>query len=75
LEFCTGVVHRAFLHHCSGSDFSEIYPAVQIEIEPAIGIRLRKVKSWVKGGMHFVDLQAALLGSNDPLLEQMLSTG
>ncbi|EPJ76644.1 hypothetical protein CFII64_26073 [Pseudomonas sp. CFII64] len=29
----------------------------------------------VKGGMHFVDLQAALLGSNDPLLEQMLSTG
>jgi len=25
--------------------------------------------------MHFVDLQAALLGSNDPLLEQMLSTG
>ena len=29
----------------------------------------------VKGGMYFVDLQAAIMGSNDPLLAQMLELG
>ena len=29
----------------------------------------------VKGGMYFVDLQAAIMGSSDPLLAQMLELG
>ena len=29
----------------------------------------------VKGGMYFVDLPAAIMGSNDPLLAQMLELG
>ena len=29
---------RAFSRRCSGGDFAEIYPAVQIEIKPAVGI-------------------------------------
>lgn len=38
LDFCARVLQHAFLRHCSSSDFAEIYPAVHIEIEPAIGI-------------------------------------
>ena len=46
--------------------------------------RLQQLKKWiedgevvgeVKGGMYFVDLQAAIMGSNDPLLAQMLELG
>lgn len=42
---------------------------------------LQQLKKWiddgelageVRGGMYFVDLQAAVIGSNDPLLAQML---
>jgi hypothetical protein len=29
----------------------------------------------VKGGMHFVDIQAAVIGSNDPLLAKMMEVG
>ena len=29
----------------------------------------------VKGGMYFVDLQAAIMGSSDPLRAQMLELG
>ena len=45
---------------------------------------LQQLKKWieegevlgeVKGGMYFVDLQAAIMGSNDPLLTQMLELG
>ena len=45
---------------------------------------LQQLKQWiedgevvgeVKGGMYFVDLQAAIMGSNDPLLAQMLELG
>ncbi|MDN5391407.1 MAG: hypothetical protein L0G28_11630 [Pseudomonas sp.] len=45
---------------------------------------LQQLKKWiedgevvgeVKGGMYFVDLQAAIMGSNDPLLAQMLELG
>ena len=41
---------------------------------------LKQLKRWIedgtvigeiKGGLYFVDLQAELLGSNDPLLQQM----
>lgn len=41
---------------------------------------LQQLKRWIeegtvvgeiKGGLYFVDLQAELLGSNDPLLQQM----
>lgn len=41
----------------------------------------QEIKKWiesgdipgeVRGGMHFVDLQAVLLGSDDPLLAKML---
>ncbi|MCE1117442.1 hypothetical protein [Pseudomonas sp. NMI795_08] len=42
---------------------------------------LQQLKKWiddgelageVRGGMYFVDLQAAVMGSSDPLLAQML---
>lgn len=42
---------------------------------------LQQIKKWidegellgeVRGGMYFVDVQAALLGSDDPLLAKML---
>lgn len=42
---------------------------------------LQQLKKWieegeiigeVKGGMHFVDLQAAVIGSTDPLLAKMM---
>jgi len=42
---------------------------------------LQQLKKWIEegeivgeitGGMYFVDIQAALMGSNDPLLAQML---
>ena len=42
---------------------------------------LQQLKKWiddgelageVRGGMYFVDLQAAVIGSTDPLLAQML---
>ncbi|MBA1195772.1 hypothetical protein G7011_01425 [Pseudomonas plecoglossicida] len=42
---------------------------------------LQQLKKWiddgelvgeVRGGMYFVDLQAAVIGSSDPLLAQML---
>ncbi|NHW99944.1 hypothetical protein [Pseudomonas koreensis] len=42
---------------------------------------LQQLKKWIDegeivgeitGGMYFVDIQAAVLGSNDPLLAQML---
>lgn len=42
---------------------------------------LQQLKRWIeegevvgeiKGGMYFVDLQAALIGSNDPLLAKMM---
>ncbi|VEF08465.1 Uncharacterised protein [Pseudomonas fluorescens] len=42
---------------------------------------LQQLKKWIEegevvgeitGGMYFVDIQAAVLGSNDPLLAQML---
>ena len=42
---------------------------------------LQQLKKWIEegeiigevtGGMYFVDVQAALMGSNDPLLAQML---
>jgi hypothetical protein len=45
---------------------------------------LQQLKKWiedgeivgeVKGGMYFVDLQAAITGSDDPLLAQMLDVG
>ena len=45
---------------------------------------MQQLKKWieegevlgeVKGGMYFVDLQAAIMGSNDPLLAQMLELG
>ena len=45
---------------------------------------LQQLKKWieegevlgeVKGGMYFVDLQAAIMGSSDPLLAQMLELG
>ena len=45
---------------------------------------LQQLKKWiedgevvgeVKGGMYFVDQQAAIMGSNDPLLAQMLELG
>jgi len=44
---------------------------------------LQQLKRWieegevigeVKGGMYFVDLQAAVMGTTDPLLAQMLET-
>lgn len=47
-------------------------------------LSLQQLKKWieegevlgeVKGGMYFVDLQAAIMGSNDPLLAQMLELG
>ncbi|MBI6635146.1 hypothetical protein YA0871_21020 [Pseudomonas paralactis] len=43
---------------------------------------LQLLKKWIEdgeiigeitGGMYFVDLQAAVMGSNDPLLAKMLS--
>ncbi len=43
---------------------------------------LQQLKKWIEegevvdeitGGMYFVDLQAAVMGSNDPLLAKMLS--
>jgi len=45
---------------------------------------LQQLKKWieegemageVRGGLYFVDVQAALLGSNDPLLAKMLEIG
>ncbi|MBD1553580.1 hypothetical protein [Pseudomonas typographi] len=45
---------------------------------------VQQIKKWidegelvgeVRGGMYFVDLHAACLGSNDPLLAQMLDIG
>ncbi|MDE1529628.1 MULTISPECIES: hypothetical protein [Pseudomonas] len=42
---------------------------------------LQQLKKWIEegeiigevtGGMYFVDVQAAVMGSNDPLLAQML---
>lgn len=42
---------------------------------------LQQLKKWIEegeiigeitGGMYFVDIQAAIMGSNDPLLAQML---
>jgi hypothetical protein len=45
---------------------------------------LQQLKKWieegeivgeVKGGMYFVDLQAAITGSDDPLLAQMMDVG
>jgi hypothetical protein len=45
---------------------------------------LQQLKKWieegeivgeVKGGMYFVDLQAAITGSDDPLLAQMMDIG
>ncbi len=45
---------------------------------------LQQLKKWidegeiageVRGGMYFVDLQAAVIGSDDPLLAQMLDVG
>jgi hypothetical protein len=42
---------------------------------------LQQLKKWIeegeivgeiKGGMHFVDLQAAVIGSTDPLLAKMM---
>ena len=45
---------------------------------------LQQLKKWieegevlgeVKGGMYFVDLQAAIMGSSDPQLAQMLELG
>lgn len=42
---------------------------------------MQQLKKWieegeivgeVKGGMYFVDLQAAIIGSEDPLLAQMM---
>lgn len=45
---------------------------------------LQQLKKWIedgevvgeiKGGMYFVDVQAAVMGSNDPLLAQMLEVG
>ena len=45
---------------------------------------LQQLKRWidegvvigeVKGGMYFVDLNAELIGSEDPLLQKMLATG
>lgn len=45
---------------------------------------LQQLKKWiedgeivgeVKGGMHFVDIQAAVIGSNDPLLAKMMEVG
>ena len=45
---------------------------------------LQQLKKWiedgevigeVKGGMHFVDVQAAIMGSSDPLLAKMLEIG
>lgn len=45
---------------------------------------LQQLKKWieegevvgeVKGGMHFVDLQAVVMGSDDPLLAQMMDVG
>ena len=45
---------------------------------------LQQLKKWiedgevvgeVKGGMYSVDLQDAIMGSNDPLLAQMLELG
>jgi hypothetical protein len=45
---------------------------------------LKQLKKWIdegtmigeiKGGMYFVDLQAELIGSTDPLLAKMLGVG
>ena len=45
---------------------------------------LQQLKRWieegevvgeVKGGMYFVDVQAAVMGSDDPLLAKMLEIG
>jgi rhodanese-related sulfurtransferase len=45
---------------------------------------LQQLKKWieegevigeVKGGMYFVDVQAAIMGSSDPLLAKMLEIG
>ncbi|QJD58155.1 hypothetical protein HG264_04110 [Pseudomonas sp. gcc21] len=45
---------------------------------------VQQIKKWieegelegeVRGGMHFVDVQSALLGSDDPLLAKMLEVG
>jgi len=45
---------------------------------------LQQLKKWIeegevvgeiKGGMYFVDLQAALTGSEDPLLAKMMEIG
>lgn len=45
---------------------------------------LQQLKRWIeegevvgeiRGGMYFVDLQAALTGSDDPLLAKMLEVG
>ena len=45
---------------------------------------LQQLKRWIeegevageiKGGMYFVDVQAAVMGSNDPLLAQMMEVG
>ncbi|MNW16881.1 hypothetical protein D3C71_2158860 [compost metagenome] len=45
---------------------------------------LKQLKKWIdegtligeiKGGMYFVDLQAELTGSTDPLLAKMLDVG
>jgi hypothetical protein len=45
---------------------------------------LQQLKKWieegevigeVKGGMYFVDLQAVVLGSDDPLLAKMMEVG
>lgn len=34
-----------------------------------------EVAGEVKGGMYFVDVQAAVMGSSDPLLAQMMEIG
>lgn len=43
---------------------------------------VQQIKKWidegelvgeVKGGMYFVDLQAAIIGSDDPLLQKMMA--
>ena len=45
---------------------------------------LQQLKKWIeegevvgegKGGMYFVDVQAAVMGSDDPLLAKMLEIG
>lgn len=47
-------------------------------------LSLQQLKKWIeegevvveiKGGMYFVDVQAAIMGSSDPLLAKMLEIG